>query len=556
MTQSKKTYILFSVVNRRLRWVAPEGRGNPQMPTRYGSLAEQSRKVPRGQRGEVIPTFPRPQTLQHILKMKKKSKLQKVEQETVPTKYRIYPNLKQRKYLERCFRVSRIVWNWLLGIQKDYDKSVTNYIKEKHEKHLEKFSKKLDLEKKSDTKKLSLEIIRLKKEEAIPPRITRAFIKNIIPSIAKEEIEKLVVNKKDNKAGNKTLNILDLKRQISAILRSEKPILNTVSSQGIFHIPLNLAKAWKMCYDKNFPDFGEPKFKNRFAKQSFTFDTAKLDLETGKLFLPPKNKNIYIKTKVHRIVEGEQKRVTIHKTKSGDYYASVNFRQESYFPAPKSQVNKSDTVGIDLGIKDDYVIMSGGHGAIKNPKFFKKHQRKIAMLNRKLSRSKKGSGSRKKTIQALNKEYEKLSRCREDFQHKVSHSIVSDESVNAVAVEDLDVKGMVSKNKPKESKNGNFLPNGQSAKRGMNKATLDAGFGRLRGMLEYKCKRHGKNFGKVGRFFASSKTCNNCGHLNKELKVSEQYWVCSECGVKHERNFNAADNVRDEFLRTYKPLKK
>jgi putative transposase len=254
-------------------------------------------------------------------------------------------------------------------------------------------------------------------------------------------------------------------------------------------------------------------------------------------------------------MEGEQKTITVTKTKTGEYYASVNFRQDVFFPKPKS-FNKSNTVGIDLGIKDDYIIMSNDMGSIKNPKFFKKHERRIAMLNRKLSRSQSNSNSRKKVLHELNREYEKLAKAREDFQHKVTHQIVSNPNVRAVAVEDLNVKGMTAKNKPKEGENGHYLPNNQCAKRGQNKATLDAGFGRVRQMLDYKCKRSGKAFGKVGRFFASSKTCNNCGHVNKELKVSDQYWTCEKCGEHHERNFNAANNVRDEFIRESKSKKK
>jgi len=496
--------------------------------------------------------------------MKKKSKLQKVEQETVPVKYRIYPNLKQRKYLDRCFLSSRIVWNWLLGVQKDYDRGLTEWVREKYAKELEKFCKKEGFElkspfeqekikelKKTEAKKFHLEVIRLKKEEVFPSVLGVELLKAIIPNAEEDEIKKMIVSKKDSSASNKTINIMDLKRQVKN-LREDKPILNQVASQGIHHVPLNLAKAWKACYDKNRPDSGEPKFKNKFAKQSFTFDSAKL--QGNKLFLPPKSKNIFIKTKVHREMEGEQKTITVTKTKTGEYYASVNFRQDVFFPKPKS-FNKSNTVGIDLGIKDDYIIMSNDMGSIKNPKFFKKHERRIAILNRKLSRSQSNSNSRKKVLHELNREYEKLAKAREDFQHKVTHQIVTNPNVKAVAVEDLNVKGMTAKNKPKEGENGHYLPNNQCAKRGQNKATLDAGFGRVRQMLDYKCKRNGKAFGKVGRFFASSKMCNNCGHINKELKVSDQYWTCEKCGEHHERNFNAANNVRDEFIRESKKKK-
>ena len=89
----------------------------------------------------------------------------------------------------------------------------------------------------------------------------------------------------------------------------------------------------------------------------------------------------------------------------------------------------------------------------------------------------------------------------------------------------------------------------QAVKRGFNKATSDASMGSFLSMLEYKSKPNEKVFVKIGRFFASSKLCNDCGYKNEELTVNEQHWTCPKCGAKHERNHNASANIRDEGIK-------
>lgn len=105
--------------------------------------------------------------------------------------------------------------------------------------------------------------------------------------------------------------------------------------------------------------------------------------------------------------------------------------------------------------------------------------------------------------------------------------------------------------KPKQDENGKYLPNGQAAKSGLNRAILDMGWGTFRSMLEYKCEWYGKNLSVIGRFEPSSKTCNACGSINKELILKDREWKCSNCNAEHDRDVNAAINIKNFGLRTY-----
>jgi len=116
-------------------------------------------------------------------------------------------------------------------------------------------------------------------------------------------------------------------------------------------------------------------------------------------------------------------------------------------------------------------------------------------------------------------------------------------------MEDLNVKGMSAICKPKQDENGKYLPNGQAAKSGLNKAILDMGWSEFRSMIEYKSKWQGKNVSIIGRFEPSSKACSNCGYINKNLTLNDRIWTCPSCNVEHDRDVNAANNIKTFGLR-------
>ena len=128
----------------------------------------------------------------------------------------------------------------------------------------------------------------------------------------------------------------------------------------------------------------------------------------------------------------------------------------------------------------------------------------------------------------LSRHYEKVADRRRDYIHKFTTRIVRENQT--ACVEDLNVKGMESNHH-------------------LAKSIGSAAFGEIARQLEYKCKWYGRGFVKVGRFYPSSKTCNNCGHVNRGLTLKDRKWVCEACGAEIDRDFNAAQNILAEGKR-------
>jgi putative transposase len=114
---------------------------------------------------------------------------------------------------------------------------------------------------------------------------------------------------------------------------------------------------------------------------------------------------------------------------------------------------------------------------------------------------------------------------------------------DVIVIEDLNVKGMTRKPKPKPGGIGRYERNGAAAKAGLNKSVLDAGFGEFRRQLEYKCERYGRTLIVVNRWYPSSKTCSACGHLVESLSLKTRHWTCPACDARHDRDYNAAKNI-------------
>lgn len=234
-----------------------------------------------------------------------------------------------------------------------------------------------------------------------------------------------------------------------------------------------------------------------------------------------------IVARVHRPVEGKIKTVTISKNPSGQYFASILFEDGLDKPIQSSE---GKAVGIDLGI-NHFAITSDG-SKFDNPRWLKKHELNLKRKQQQLSRKQKGSNNRNKSRIKVAKVHNKISRCREDFHHKLSRRIVNENQV--IGVESLAVRNMVRNRK-------------------LSKAISQVGWGQFCTMLKYKAENEGKIYLEVDRFFASSKTCNNCLFQVSELPLEIRLWDCPSCNMKNiDRDINAAKNLRDEALRILK----
>lgn len=300
-------------------------------------------------------------------------------------------------------------------------------------------------------------------------------------------------------------------------LKKEYEWLTDAYSQSLQVVALNLSQAYQNFFEKRAR---LPRFKSKQGRQSISYP-AKVKFEGDYLKLPGKVGLVYCVR--HREFEGTIKTVTISKNPDGKYYASILVDDGLELP---SQSSDGKAIGIDLGLTH-FAITSNG-SKYDNPRHLAKHQRNLKRKQQKFSRKKKGSNNRQKARGKVAKVHSKISRCREDFLHKLSRKIVNENQV--IAVENLNVKGMVHHHN-------------------LAKAISDCGWGMFCTMLKYKAEWKGKTYIEVDRFFPSSKTCNMCLNQVGSLPLDVRIWTCEHCQTIHDRDLNAATNIRNEALR-------
>ena len=326
----------------------------------------------------------------------------------------------------------------------------------------------------------------------------------------------------------------EAKKEIAKLKKIEEyKWLKEVNSQSLQESALDLAKA----YIRFFKKLGrKPKFKKKLNKQQFKipqhFNTRKSKNQNCFLMIPKLKSEI--KVNVHREIIGTIKQVTISKSASGKYYASFNCEA---IEEKRDESKRSDKqeIGIDLGLTS-FITTSKG---IKKeaPKFLRKLENHLKSAQKNLSRKEKRSSNWYKAKKKVAILHEKISDQRKDFLHKISHELVNENQV--IYLEDLNVKGMM--------KN-----------RRLSKSIADASWGEFTRQLIYKASWKGKKVVQVGRFEPSSKLCNKCNIINKELKLHDRIWECRSCLSTHDRDINAAKNILKigQGMPKYKPVEK
>jgi len=298
--------------------------------------------------------------------------------------------------------------------------------------------------------------------------------------------------------------------------------LNDCYSQVLQSATLNLTKAFKNFFEKRAK---YPRFKCYHGKQSCQYP-QNVKIVDGCLKIPQLG---LVKASIHRIFDGKIKTVTVSKTPTGKYFASILFETEQDFPVV-TIIGK--ICGIDLGIKD-FAIVHDGEKTSKyaNPRHIKKHEKNLARKQQKLARKQKGSKNREKAQKLVAKVHERTSNTRHDFLHKLSRKIVNTNQV--VVVEKLNIKGMVRNHC-------------------LAKAISDVGWGTFINFLDYKLKQKGGLLVEIDRWFPSSKTCSNCLYQMSEMPLDVREWTCPSCGSHHDRDENASKNIRAEGIRIIK----
>jgi putative transposase len=293
--------------------------------------------------------------------------------------------------------------------------------------------------------------------------------------------------------------------------------LGETHSQVLQSVSLNLSRAFVNFFERRA---AYPTFKNKFGKQTIQYPQGVKIVEGRKLFLP---KIGHVKAVVHREIIGDIKTVTISKTPTGKYFAAILSEngQESQDLSFDGKI-----LGVDVGLTNLAITSDGSK--FDNPKHLAKAQKNLKRKQQKLSHKVKGSNTRNKARILVAKAHEKVANARKDYLHKLSRRLVNENQV--IAVEDLHVKGMM--------KNHCLA-----------KSIGDAGWGAFTTMLKYKAEQAGKGYIEVNRFFPSSKACSNCLHVQSSMPLNIRSWRCDKCGSLHDRDINAAQNIRNEAQR-------
>lgn len=277
---------------------------------------------------------------------------------------------------------------------------------------------------------------------------------------------------------------------------------------------INLDGAYKKFFDKKSKS-GFPTFKRKHGRQS-SYHCTSIKAADNTVKIP---KLTAIKARIHRELVGTLKSITVSRSASGKYFASLLV--ESNQAAPDKPKHVTRVSGYDLGLTH-YLIDDQGNKTA-NPRFLVNAYSNLRRKQKALSRTKKGSKNRSKARLILALAHERVVNARNDFQHKLSKRIIDENQ--AVIVETL--------------KTSNMLKNKK-----LSRHISDASWSKFVEKLVYKAEMYGVYLVKCDQWFASSKTCSCCGYKMKDMPLNIRNWTCPSCETKHDRDTNAGKNIR------------
>ena len=320
-----------------------------------------------------------------------------------------------------------------------------------------------------------------------------------------------------------------------------------MDSLALANSQMDLKQAFRN-YKNNKEHFGKPKFKKKsHAKLTYKTNNQKgtIRIENNKLILPKFKSGI--KIVLHRLIEGMIKSVTIEQVPCGYYTASILYDIPD--TQEKSTLSKENIVGIDLGLT--HLAITSDHKKYENPKHFHKIQAKLRKEQRTLSRRHEQNiekriydeeGKIVKTIykkpirdcknyqkqkRKIAKIYNKIKHQRLDNLHKVSHEIVKNHDY--IVLETLKIQNLMKNRK-------------------LSKSIADVGWSMFINMIIYKAERYGKELIQIDQWYPSSQICSHCHQNNGKKALSIREWACTYCHTNHDRDINAAINIRNKGL--------
>lgn len=280
---------------------------------------------------------------------------------------------------------------------------------------------------------------------------------------------------------------------------------------------------------------GFPRFKSKH-KSKMTYKTC--DAHGGIRFVDDSHVKLpkmgLVKCVKHRDFDGVIKAVTVEMKPSGKYYISVMVECQNEIGLKtnkKNNYNNLNVVGLDMSLSD-FVVSSHeeDNTIVKYVRNYRKNEKHLSKLQRKLSRKEQGSKNRMKSKRKVAVLHEKIANQRKDFINKTA--LYFARKYDVIVLEDINLQNM-------------------SRTLHLGKSVTDLGFGEFRTVLEQKCNEYDTTIFYADKWYPSSKRCSSCGSINKSLKLSDREWACTECGTCHNRDFNAALNLEQYFTNQY-----
>lgn len=328
----------------------------------------------------------------------------------------------------------------------------------------------------------------------------------------------------------KNISRYELQAELPKMKKGEQPWLTEVGSLSIQSKLEDLDKAYTSFFrHKN----KYPNFKSKKNRQCFRVpQNTKADFEKGKVIIPKFLEGI--KCVFDRQFEGDISSSYVSKTPTGKYFVSILVEDGKELPI-KPTIKEKTTIGIDLGLKHFATLSDGTK--IENPKHLKWSLRKLKTQQKRLTKKTKGSNNRNKQRIKVAKIHEKITNCRKDFHHKLSHMLTHDNQVKTICMETLSTKDMMKNKDVDERDEYRFL------EKMRHQQIADVGWNSFTNILKYKCDWYGKNFIQIGRYEPSTKLCS-CGYINHSLTLKDREWTCPSCKVTHDRDILAANNIK------------
>jgi putative transposase len=341
------------------------------------------------------------------------------------------------------------------------------------------------------------------------------------------------------------IGVYQQKRDLVEIKEVFRPEYQDIASHVLQDVLFRLEKAYQRFFQrvKNGEKPGYPRFQGRHRYTSFTYpDGAGWKLEN---VIRPADKQGMVRVNLHLTKIGTVK-LHLHRDLAGTIKTLTIKREGEHWYAcfsceigmPEVLPVSYEDVGIDLGVTHFAALSTGEF--LDNPRNSRKAEKHLKQLQAALSRKKRGSHRRNKAAKAVAAAHRKIRNQRQDFQHKASRRLVDQNQV--IALEDLRVKNLTKAPAPKQDENGQYVPNGASAKAGLNKSILDAGWSTFTAMVSVKAAWAGRTVILVDPF-KTSQICSQCHKEGPHKDLAERVHSCVHCGVVLDRDINAAINI-------------